>query len=271
MASNQIQFVETKYGRLAYRIDGSGGDVPLVLLQRFRGTIDDWDPAFIASLTSSRRVIRFDSAGVGRSDGRTPESVSEMAEIARAFLKATNIDKADLLGWSMGGFIGQHIALEAPQIVRRLIIAGSGPGGVPEGPKAHPKVLEIATKPQSEDSDFLFLFFTDSESGRAAGKANVERIKAVANKGPAVTVESFMRQGKALATWAGVRPRLGELKLPILVANGVSDVMVPAYGSYVISQEAPNAKLVLYPDAGHSFLFQYINDFAGEIEPFLSA
>jgi pimeloyl-ACP methyl ester carboxylesterase len=175
MASNQIQFVETKYGRLAYRIDGSGGDVPLVLLQRFRGTISDWDPAFTASLTSSRRVIRFDSAGVGRSDGRTPESVSEMAEIARAFLKAINTNKADLLGWSMGGFIGQHAALDAPEIVRRLIIAGSGPGGVPEGPQPHPKVFEIATKPQSEDRDFLFLFFTDSESGRAAGKANVQR------------------------------------------------------------------------------------------------
>jgi pimeloyl-ACP methyl ester carboxylesterase len=157
MTSNQIQFVVTKHGRLAYRIDGSGGDVPLVLLQRFRGTIDDWDPAFTASLTSSRRVIRFDSAGVGRSDGRTPESVSEMAEIARAFLKAINTNKADLLGWSMGGFIGQHAALDAPEIVRRLIIAGSGPGGVPEGPQPHPKVFEIATKPQSEDRDFLFL------------------------------------------------------------------------------------------------------------------
>jgi pimeloyl-ACP methyl ester carboxylesterase len=271
MASNPIQFAETKYGRLAYHIDGSVGDVPLVLLQRFRGTIDDWDPAFIASLAARRCVIRFDSAGVGRSDGRTPESMPEMAMIALAFLKAIGINKADLFGWSMGGFIGQHVALDAPEIVRRLIIAGSGPGGVPEGPQPHPKVSEIATKSQNEDRDFLFLFFTDSESGRAAGKANVERIKAVANRGPAVTVESFMRQGKALGTWSGVRPRLGELKLPILVANGVSDVMVPAYGSYVISQEAPNAKLILYPDAGHGFLFQYIEDFTGEVGRFLSA
>lgn len=271
MADNGVQFTETEYGRLAYRIDGDGGEVPLVLLQRFRGTIDDWDPALVRALASRRRVIRFDSAGLGRSQGKTPESIADMAGIARAFLKAIHIEKVDLLGWSMGGFIGQHIALDQPELVRRLIIAGSGPGGVPEGPQPHPKVPEIATKPGNEDEDFLFLFFTDTETGRAAGKANLARIKAVADKGPPVAMESVIRQGKALGAWAGVRSRLSELTLPILVANGVSDIMVPAYGSYVISQEAPNAKLILYPDAGHGFLFQYIDDFAGEVDRFLSA
>jgi pimeloyl-ACP methyl ester carboxylesterase len=269
--SDQVHFADTAVARLAYRIDGAESDVPLVLLQRFRGTIDDWDPAFISALAARRRVVRFDNVGIGRSEGETPDSVAEMATVVRAFLKSIEIDRADLLGWSLGGFIAQHVALDAPRLVRRLIIAASEPGGVSEGPQPDPRVPEIATKAENEDEDLLFLHFTPNEIGRAAGIASLKRIRFLSDKSPAVTMESFLRQAKAIATWAGVRSRLGELKVPTLVANGVSDVMFPAYRSYVISQEAPSAKLILYPDAGHGFLFQYIDDFAGEVERFLAA
>jgi pimeloyl-ACP methyl ester carboxylesterase len=271
MTPTSVQFVVTGFGRLAYRVDGEDGGIPLVLLQRFRGTMDDWDPAFVRALASTRRVIRFDSAGIGRSQGEAPDSIAGMARIAISFLKTLQLGTVDLLGWSLGGFIAQHVALDAPQLIRRLIIAGSGPGGVPEGPAPHPKVPEIATKPANEDEDFLFLFFTGTETGQSAGKASVERIKAVSDKGPPVTMASVIKQGKALGEWSGVRGRLANLQLPILVANGVHDVMIPAYGSYVISQEAPNAKLLLYPDAGHGFLFQYINEFIEEVDRFLKA
>ena len=271
MSVSTIQHVDTEFGKLAYRVDGQSDGIPLVLLQRFRGTMDDWDPAFIAALAKSHKLIRFDSAGISRSEGQTPDSVPQMATIAISFLKAIHLEKADLLGWSLGGFIAQHIALDEPTLVNRLIIAGSGPGGVSEGPAPHPKVPEVATKSTSEDEDFLFLFFTPTETGRAAGMKNVGRIKATPDKGPLVARVSIMQQGKALGDWTGVRSRLSEIHQPILVANGVHDVMVPAYGSYVISQEAPNAKLILYPDAGHAFLFQYIDEFVSEVDSFLAA
>ncbi|EPX55964.1 alpha/beta hydrolase fold having protein [Cystobacter fuscus DSM 2262] len=270
MSQNGLQFTDTRLGRLAYRVDGQRGGVPLVLLQRFRGTLDDWDPAFISALAAHRQVIRFDNAGIGGSSGQVPDSVEGMAEVAAAFIDALELTKVDLLGWSLGGIVAQQVALDRPQLVRRLVIAGSSPGGITDGPQAHPRVPEVMTRPVSSEEDFLFLFFTETDTGRAAGKASLARLGALQDKVPAVTKESFLRQVKALTQWKGTRARLGELKLPILVANGTSDVMLPAYRSYVISQEAPNAKLILYPDAGHGFLFQEIEDFTGQVTRFLA-
>lgn len=270
MSNSSIQYVDTKFGKLAYQTDGQGPGLPLLLLQRFRGTMDEWDPEFITGLSKDRKVIRFDSAGIGRSEGTTPDNVEGMAEIVPEFLKAIGLTQVDVLGWSLGGFVAQHVALDKPSLVRRLIIAGSGPGGVPEGPAPHERVPEIATKAVNVDGDYLFLFFTETANGLKVGQESVDRIKALPNQGPVTRAESFMRQGKALGDWKGVRERLPLLKQPVLVANGVYDVMVPAYGSYVISQEAPDAKLILYPDAGHGFLFQYIPEFLGEVDAFLS-
>jgi pimeloyl-ACP methyl ester carboxylesterase len=270
MSSNPLHFTDTRFGRLAYRVDGPGGGVPLILLQRFRGTLDDWDPSFVSALAAHRQVIRFDSAGIGRSHGEVPDSVAGMAAVASAFIEALGFTKVDLLGWSLGGIVAQHVALDTPHLVRRLVIAGSSPGGAAEGPEPHPRVGEVMTRPVSSEEDFLFLFFTETDTGRAAGKAHLERMKAIPDRGPAVTTESFMRQVKALTQWKGVRDRLGDLGLPVLVANGTTDVMLPAYRSYVISREAPNAKLLLYPDAGHAFLFQEIEDFVGQVDRFLA-
>ncbi|KAA1004055.1 alpha/beta hydrolase [Paraburkholderia panacisoli] len=274
MVIKRIQYIETSSGQLAYRIDGSPDAEPLLLIQRFRGVIDEWDPEFIEKLAAHRRVIRFDSAGVGRSEGNAPTTVTETANIAFEFLDALKIDAADILGWSLGGYIGQAMALRSPERVRRLVIAGSGPGAITEGVKRHPRVNEIAPKETVDDEDYLFLFFADSETSRAAGRANLARI-AADNDGPATPMLSVMNQLKAIVNWTNggdaARPRLKELSMPILVANGVTDVMVPTYGSFVISQEAPNAKLVLYPDAGHGFLFQHIDEFTREVLAFLSA
>ncbi|WNG17703.1 alpha/beta fold hydrolase [Cystobacter fuscus] len=269
MSQNGLHFTDTRFGRLAYRVDGQRGGVPLVLLQRFRGTLDDWDPAFVSALAAHRQVIRFDNAGIGGSSGQVPDSIEGMAEVAAAFIDALELTKVDLLGWSLGGTVAQQVALDRPQLVRRLVIAGSSPGGITDGPQAHPRVPEVMTRPVNSDEDFLFLFFTETDTGRAAGKASLARLGALHDRVPDVTKESFLRQVKALTQWKGTRARLGELKLPVLVANGTSDVMLPAYRSYVISQEAPNAKLILYPDAGHGFLFQEIEDFAGQVTRFL--
>ena len=274
MSADLVRFAETSFSQIAYRIDGDVDGIPLLLAQRYRATIDDWDPRFIAALASGRRVIRFDNAGVGRSSGsEVPDNVAAMAEVAVALIDALGLDKVDLLGWSLGGYVAQMVALNAPDRVRRLVIAGSGPGAVPEGPAQHPHVKEVVTKDVLDDEDFLFLFFPDTAEGRAAGRAHLDLI-AVDATGPAVTMSAALQQRKAIVSWTkgepSARARLAELTMPTLVANGTSDVMVPAYGSYVISQDAPNAKLVLYPRSGHAFLFQLIDAFVGEVQRFLS-
>ncbi len=193
-----VQYVNTPDGKLAYRIDGNrNGQLPLLLLQRFRGTTDEWDPAFIAALAKNRQVIRFDSTGVGRSEGTTPDSILEMAKIVDGFVDALKLPEVDVLGWSMGGFIGQEFALLAPSKVRRLIIAGSGPGGAPEGPQADPNVIALSAKPVNDDSDFQTLFFADSETSHAAGRAYLARLQAQKNIGPATTSAAYMAQGAA--------------------------------------------------------------------------
>jgi pimeloyl-ACP methyl ester carboxylesterase len=270
-AATELRFIDTPSGRLAYRIDGNAraGQLPLVLLQRFRGTMADWDPAFIAALSAQRQVIRFDSAGVGRSEGKTPDNIAAMATIAQQFLAALKLKQVNILGWSMGGFIAQHLALDWPQQIRRVIVAGSGSGGVPEGPQTAAKVLEVATRPANVEADYQYLFFTDTPGGRAAGHASIGRVLNQSGRGPETAMASVAAQGQALGSWAGARTRLAQLTLPLLVANGVSDVMVPSYGAFVLAHEAPNAKLVLYPDAGHAFLFQYIGAFTEEVARFL--
>ncbi|GJD64043.1 alpha/beta fold hydrolase [Methylobacterium frigidaeris] len=265
-----LQTVATPFGELAFRAEGPQTGTPLLLLQRFRGTLDDWDPDFLSRLAEGRRVIRFDNAGIGASGGTVPTSVEGMAEVARAFMDAAGLARADILGWSLGGFVAQHLAHAAPERVRRLIIAGSGPGGVAEGPQSHPRVPEVMAHPHNTEEDFLFLFFTGTDTGRAAGRAHLRRLAALPERVPAVTGPAVLAQMRAIGGAAGLRERLGGLAMPVLVANGVADVMIPAYRSYVIAREAPDAKLVLYPDAGHGFLFQHIADFTAEIGRFLA-
>ena len=269
--ANILKKIETRFGTLAYREDGAGSGLPLLLLQRFRGTLDDWDPDFLRRISAGRKVIRMDNAGIGGSEGQVPETLSGMAEVVVSFMDAHGLERVDLLGWSLGGIVAQHVALDVPDRIRRLVIAGSGPGGVAEGPEPHPKVRETMAHAENDVEDFLFLFFAGSGTSRAAGLAYLDRLAAVVDRVPAVSSAAFMGQLKAIATLRGLRERLGELQMPVLVANGIADVMIPAYRSYVIASEAPNVKLLLYPDSGHAFLFQHAEVFAAEVHRFLDA
>jgi pimeloyl-ACP methyl ester carboxylesterase len=268
--SSAIQYVDTTHGRLAFRVTGAAGGPPLLLTNRFRGTLDDWDPAFIAALARHRRIVAFDSAGIGRSAGEVPTSVSGMAAVAAELVARLGLGVVDVLGWSLGGIVAQTLAVEHPQLVRRLVVAGSSPGGIKDGPQQHPKVPEVMAHPVNGEEDFLFLFFHETATARAAGRAYLQRLAAIADRGPPVTPQAFGNQIKAFSTWPGLRERLPGLGIPVLVANGQHDVMIPAYRSYVLAQEVPNGKLVLYPDAGHAFLFQYAEDFADEVGRFLA-
>lgn len=268
--NRQTRSIETPHGTLAFRAFGREGGVPLVLCQRFRGTLDDWDPAFLTALAAHRRVILFDSAGIGRSGGEVPTSIAGMAQVAADFIRALDLGPIDLLGWSLGGLVAQQVALDHAPLVRRLIVAGSSPGGIADGPQQHPRVREVMTHPVNGEADFLFLFFPETETARAAGKAHLARLPTGADRGPPVSPQSFMNQIIAFSQWAGVRERLGELRIPVLAANGQHDVMIPACRSYVLGQEVADGKTVLYPDAGHAFLFQHIDAFVAELDRFLA-
>lgn len=266
--------IETSRGLLICREDGENGSAatapPLLLLQRFRGVMDDWDPAFIAAVSARRRVIRFDSAGIGRSAGVVPETIEGMAALAAEVVGRLGLSQVDVLGWSLGGIVAQQLALDYPDLVRRLVVAGSSPGGVADGPQPHPKVREVMTRGANDEADFLFLFHPESDDATAKGRASIRRIAAQPDRGPLTTAASAMAQLKAIGAWKGVRDRLRDLIQPVLVANGAHDVMLPAYRSFILSQEAPNAKLIVYPDAGHGFLFQEIEDFSLQIDRFLA-
>ena len=269
-------YLDTGTVRYAYRVIGdTSSEPPLVLLHRFRGTIDDWDPALLDRLADHRQVIAFDNTGVGRSSGPVPTTIHGMAEGAVDFIRHLRLDQVDLLGWSMGGAVAQDMTLTHPELVRRLVLAGTGPGGVAEAPRAPAHVWEIAPKLINDDEDFLYLFFPEHADGRAAGIAHLARLgQRDEDRGPAVSLEGVSAQAITIFDWAkgegSSLPRLGEIKIPVLVANGVDDVMIHAYNSYVMAQRIPNAELILYPRAGHGFLFQHPERFAQAVTQFLA-
>ena len=272
IVSKETTWVETAAGRIAVRMDGSAASPALLLCQRFRGTMDDWDPELVARLARRHRVIRFDSVGVGQSAGQTPSNVGEMAQIAAGVAQAISDTPIDVLGWSLGGYVAQMLALDHADCVRRLVVAGSGPGG-PNGPPPHPRVAEIAAQPHPGAEEVAFLFFPTNEAGVAASRRHFERIQF--GQRPPVSAQCGQRQREAvLAWWRGdgaARSRLVELRHPVLVANGIADVMVPAEHSFALCRGAPNARLVIYPAAGHGFLFQLADAFADETSRFLQA
>ncbi|PGZ92718.1 alpha/beta hydrolase [Bacillus sp. AFS029533] len=269
----ETSYLEADGIRFAYRTFGKPSDVPLVFCQRFRGTIDDWDPALINALARERTIILFDNAGIGLSSGETPESFFGTAKYVYTFIRALGLKQVDLLGFSMGGYIAQIVALEHPDLVRRLILAGTG-GGTGEGTEAgKPEVFQVAFKPVNDAEDFLYLFFEQSETSKAAGLAYLERLaRRKESRAPLVKPESVQAQIKGAGAWRTISTfdRLGEIKQPVLVANGNRDIMIPTVNSYIISQRIPNAQLIIYPDSGHGFLFQYPEMFAEHVNIFLN-
>lgn len=268
------RFVEAAAVRFAFRRFGAGAGVPLLFLNRFRGTMDHWDPALLEAIAKERPVIVFDSAGVGASSGDVAPDIAGAAKTAASFIDALQLEQVDLLGWSMGGTVVQQLALDRPGLVRRIVLAGTGPGGVAEAPRAPDKVWQVAAKPSNDDEDFLYLFFADTPTSRAKGLASLRRLdRRLAQSRSAVKPESWKAQAGAIAAWGAGQgaayPRLAEIRAPALVANGNADVMVHAYNSYVMSQRLPNAQLLLYPDAGHGFLFQYPEHFGRQVNEFL--
>jgi pimeloyl-ACP methyl ester carboxylesterase len=260
----------------AYRSFGKPSKHPLVLLQRFRGTMDDWDPALLEILARDRQIVVFDNAGVGLSSGSVASSVFGIADTAAAFIRGyTNNSGApvDILGWSLGGIVSFALALQSPNLVRRLVMAAASPGGDMKTEPAPQKVWQIAGKPKNEDDDFLYLFFPETTDGRAVGQKHLERLTLrQSDNCPPVKAESVQAQFAALMQ-IGERDemlsRVGEIDKPVLMATGIEDVMINPYASFAATKGLPQGQCIVYPQSGHGFLFHHIESFANDVGNFL--
>jgi pimeloyl-ACP methyl ester carboxylesterase len=258
----------------AYRDTGGDGAVPLVLLQHFRGNLDNWDPALIDALASTRRVVTFDNAGVGGSTGSTPDTIEQMARDAIAFLAAMGFSQADLLGFSIGSFVAQQIALVRPAIVRRLVLASSAPQGAAGMHGWAPEVIGAIGTPQTSPQAYLDVFFTQSASSQQAGQEALRRMYArTEDRDTATTWATREAQYDAVCTWGipdhALLQRPSAIDLPVFVANGDSDPMILPRYSYLLAGLIPQARMKIYPDSAHGFLFQHHTEFAADVEAFL--
>ncbi|MGW3569953.1 alpha/beta fold hydrolase [Streptomyces sp. NPDC000941] len=258
-----------------YRQLGPEGGVPLILLNHLAAVLDNWDPRVVDGIAARRRVIAFDNRGVGASRGSTPDTIEAMAHDAVMFIRALGFDQVDLLGLSMGGFIAQIIAQEEPQLVRSVILAGTGPAGGPGIDKVTALTIRDTLKGVLTRQDpKLFLFFTATANGRRAGRAFLERLKErTDNRDKAISLSSFRAQLRAIHRWGLQAPAdLSTIPHPVLVANGENDRMVPSENTLDLAARLPRGELVpLYPDAGHGGIFQYHEEFVSKALGFLES
>ena len=259
----------------AYRdTDGHDGAIPLVLLQHFRGNLDSWDPALADALATSRRVITFDNAGVGGSTGTTPDTIEQMARDAIAFVAALGLGQVDLLGFSIGSFVAQEIALRRPALVRRLVLASSAPQGAAGMHGWAPAVIGAVGTPQTAPAEYLSVFFAPSETSQQAGKEALGRMYArTEDRDQATDWATREAQYDAVCAWGipdhSALERVRAIEMPVFVANGDSDPMILPRYSYLLTGLIPQAGLKIYPDSAHGFLFQHHAEFAADVTKFL--
>jgi pimeloyl-ACP methyl ester carboxylesterase len=272
-ATAPTQFVDANGARFAYRRFGKAGGVPIVFNQHFQGTLDHWDPAVTDGLAKTREVILFDNAGVAASSGVTPSSFQEMGSNAIAFIGALRLSQVDILGFSIGGMVAQEIALQAPEMVRKLILVGTGPRGA-DMETSQSQAIFAGTYQPAEHL-WLKVHFSPSPASQAAGLAFLERKLTRQNRDPLVSQQTIDAQMLAIGEYIAYRETEGYLdylktiRQPSLVVQGSNDVIIPTYNSYVLQQTLPNATLILYPDANHGSFYQYPERFVAEAMLFL--
>ena len=256
----------------SYRQLGPSTGVPVVFLTHLAAVLDNWDPRVVDGIAAKHRVVTFDNRGVGASGGATPKTIEEMAGDAVTFIRALGFDQVDLFGFSMGGMIAQVIAQQQPQLVRKMIIAGTGPAGG-EGIDKVTRIsyLDTARGLLTRQDPKQFLFFTRTPNGRRAGKEFLARLEERRNgRDKAISVRSFRAQLKAIHRWGQQKPGdLASIQQPVLVMNGDSDKMVPSKNTIDLHRRLPNSQLVIYPDAGHGGVFQFQEDFVKRALEFL--
>jgi pimeloyl-ACP methyl ester carboxylesterase len=272
------RFLDAGRERYAYRRFGAGVGLPLLCLQHFTGTLDNWDPAVTDPLATGREVILFESAGVGRSSGSVPNTIAGMAAHALAFLDGLGLTTCDVLGFSLGGMVAQQMARDRPSILRRMILVGTAPRGGEDimhlekpslaGPLGDPSLQGYAILQK--------IFFAPTETSQTAGAAFIDRLMQRREdrepiSGPAIA----QAQMAAFREWdqftGGHFADLKAIGHPTLVVNGIHDEMIPVRNSYWLSENLPNAVLLTYPDSGHGSLFQFHESFTRQATAFLAS
>jgi pimeloyl-ACP methyl ester carboxylesterase len=266
------QFVSVNGKQMAYRLIGDESAVPLLCLQHFTGNMDGWDPAVINALSSTRRVILFDNTGVGESEGDTPNTVAAMALDTLAFLKALQIEKVDLLGFSLGGFISQLILDDHPELVRKAILAGTCQQGG-KGCLTFRDFLKGSAGTEGAER-YLYYFFENSDKSRKLGYALLKRFAENNPKWtPGFRQQTLVAQTEAIVGWGELpdpeNPLLKRIKHQVMIVTGSNDHMFASENSYAMFQQLEDATLSMYPDASHGSLFQYPQLFANQATFFL--
>jgi pimeloyl-ACP methyl ester carboxylesterase len=257
----------------AYRELGPKGGIPVVFFVHLAATLDNWDPRIIDPIAKSRHVIAFDQRGVGASTGHVPDSVEAMADDAYTFIRALGFDTIDVFSFSLGGMVAQALVVKHPELVRKLVLTGTGP----KGGKGIDKVVGVtdwdimrATLTRSDPKEFLF--FNRNATGKLAARAFVNRIKErTADRDAPIKVKAFRTQLKAIKKWGRSAPDdLSKITQPTLIANGDNDRMVPSILSEDLHRRIKDSELIIYPDSGHGGIFQFHDRFAPFAVEFLA-
>ncbi|MFD0440922.1 alpha/beta fold hydrolase [Streptomyces chartreusis] len=269
----ETRYIEVDGDKFAYRRWGKPSGVPLFFVQHFRGGLDNWDPLLTDGLAEGREVILYNGRGMASSSGTPRNTMEGMADDIAAVIRALGLEQVDLLGFSIGGVQVQEVALRHPELVRKLLLIGTGLRG--GEPVDDAEGFEIMTRPVPVLEDFLYLFFGRSEAAVEQGKAFWERRHQRTDQDPPTSPELMKAQLEAVAAYLPLRPgeerfaHLRAITQPTLVFNGADDVMIPTINSWHLSQNIPNAQLIIYPDAGHGAQYQYPERFLKHVIQFL--
>jgi pimeloyl-ACP methyl ester carboxylesterase len=271
----ETRHVEAAGVEFAYRRFGRSAGLPLVMLQHFRGNLDNWDPAFTDSLAAQREVILVDYPGVGSSTGAASSTIAGTARHVIAFATSLGLDEIDLLGFSIGGFVAQEIALVRPALVRRLVLAATGPKGAP-GMHGWREDIAAAARGESSPENLLYIMFAHTETSQAKGMEFLARFSERKEGRDAPTSDAARdAEYDAIVEWGipdhAALQRLTGIQTPTLIIQGDNDLMIPTKLSHLMAGLIPDAQIRIYPDAAHGFLFQYPAEVASEVGTFLAS